>query len=513
MSSAPFKYRKVLIANRGEIACRIIRGCREMGLATVAIHNDVDTSAMHVELADESVHLPGSDLASTYLSPTAIINACRNSGADGLHPGYGFLSERADFAELVEASGIVWIGPPAKAIDSMGDKVRARRLMIDAGVPLVPGSELSLQDNLSDTVKELHRVAGEVGFPVLLKASAGGGGKGMRAVDDPGELEAAYLAAQREALSAFGDDTVYVERRIVSPRHIEIQILCDTHGNAIHLLERECSIQRRHQKVIEEAPSVAITPEIRSQMGEAAVNAAKAVNYVGAGTVEFLLSGNEFFFLEMNTRLQVEHPVTEMVTGVDLVHEQLKVASGLPLLLEQQDISPRGWSIEARIYSEDAANGFLPATGPLAIFRPPEGPGIRLDTGVREGDFAGIEFDPMIAKLIVHAPSREMAIERMACALSDFVILGVITNIEFLRDVVRRKEYFEGDTTTSFIEDVWPNGWKSSSDATTAVIVAAAAETTGLHLQTASSGGEGSVKSKYNPFTSLRSNYPRRSKR
>jgi acetyl/propionyl-CoA carboxylase alpha subunit len=424
-----------------------------------------------------------------------------------LHPGYGFLSERADFAEFVEASGVIWIGPPAKAIESMGDKIRARRLMIDAGIPLVPGAELSSQDTLSETVKELHRVASEVGYPVLLKASAGGGGKGMRNVESPGDLEASYLAAQREAKSAFGDDTVYIERRIVSPRHIEIQILSDTHGDAIHLLERECSIQRRHQKIIEEAPSLAVSDNLRQRMGEAAVDVAKAVNYVGAGTVEFLLSGDEFFFLEMNTRLQVEHPVTELVTGVDLVQEQLRIASGLPLTMTQEEIFPRGWAIEARIYSEDAANGFLPSTGPLAIFRPPEGPGIRFDTGVREGDIASIDFDPMLAKLIVHAPDRERAIVRMARALEEFIILGVTTNVEFLRDVIIHSQFSEGSTTTDFIELNWPNGWDSDADVEAAVVGAACAEKAGLHLSTATSGSSESPDP-FNPFMTLGRRYP-----
>ncbi|MDP6099165.1 MAG: biotin carboxylase N-terminal domain-containing protein [Candidatus Thalassarchaeaceae archaeon] len=507
IAEAPFKFSKVLIANRGEIACRIIRGCKEMGLATVAIFNDSDIGAMHVELADESVHLEGSEISSTYLSHTAIINACRTSGADALHPGYGFLSERSDFAELVGASGIIWIGPPAKAIDSMGDKVRSRRLMIDAEIPLVPGAELVPGKSLSETVEELHRHATEIGYPLLLKASAGGGGKGMREVNSPGELETSYLAAQREALSSFGDDTVYIERRIVAPRHIEIQLLCDTHGGAIHLLERECSIQRRHQKVIEEAPSSALSAEIRQAMGEAAVNAARAVHYVGAGTVEFLQSGDDFFFLEMNTRLQVEHPVTEFVTGVDLVQEQLRIAAGLPLTISQEQVSPRGWAIEARIYSEDAANGFLPATGPLRVWRPPEGPGIRLDTGVREGDEARIDFDPMLAKLIVHAPSREGAIERMRRALGDFVILGVTTNIEFLHDVITHPQFASGATTTDFIEREWPNGWSSCGDEKVAVIAAAIGEKAGLHLSSSPVSQSDSIDP-YNPFMTIGRSFP-----
>jgi acetyl-CoA carboxylase biotin carboxylase subunit len=507
MTDAPFKFSKVLIANRGEIACRIIRACREMGLASVAIYSDADGDALHVEMADESVHLAGDDLASTYLSGSAIINACRVVGADAIHPGYGFLSERADFAELVEASGIIWIGPTAKAIDSMGDKVRARRLMAEAGVPLVPGAELSDAADLATVMAQLHKTAAEVGFPLLLKASAGGGGKGMRAVDGPGELDSSYLAAQREAQSSFGDGTIYVERRLVSPRHIEIQVLCDTHGNGVHLLERECSIQRRHQKVVEEAPSPHITEALRNEMGEAALSAARSVHYVGAGTVEFLVVDGKFYFLEMNTRLQVEHPVTEMVTGVDLVQEQLRVACGLPLTLVQADITPRGHAIEVRIYAEDPANDFLPATGPLAIWRPPVGPGIRLDTGVREGDEASIEFDPMLAKLVVHGSDRSRAIERMRGALTDFVILGTTTNVEFLQDVVSHPSFAKGDTTTDFIEQHWPGGWSAKAEDSVAVLAAASGEKLGLYLDEVEQSS-GDLVDPYNPFMTLSRSFP-----
>ncbi len=507
MTDAPFKFSKVLIANRGEIACRIIRACREMSLASVAIYSDADNDPLHVEMADESIHLSGDDLASTYLSGSAIINACRAVGADAIHPGYGFLSERADFAELVEASGIIWIGPPAKAIDSMGDKVRARRLMTEAGVPLVPGAELVDSGDLSEVMAQLHARAAEVGFPLLLKASAGGGGKGMRAVDGAGELDSAYLSAQREAQSSFGDGTVYLERRLISPRHIEIQVLCDTHGNAVHLLERECSIQRRHQKVVEEAPSPHISDLLRNEMGAAALAAAQSVHYVGAGTVEFLVVGGEFFFLEMNTRLQVEHPVTEMVTGVDLVQEQFRIGCGLPLTLNQEEITPRGHAIEVRIYAEDAANNFLPATGPLSLWRPPVGPGIRLDSGVREGDEASIDFDPMLAKLVVHGSDRVRAIERMRGALTDFVILGTTTNVEFLHDVVSHPAFAEGDTTTDFIEQHWPSGWSAQAEDSVAVLAAASGEKWGLYLDEAGESS-GDLVDPYNPFMTLSRNFP-----
>jgi acetyl-CoA carboxylase biotin carboxylase subunit len=507
MIDAPFKFSKVLIANRGEIACRIIRGCREMGLKSVAVYSDADSEAMHVEMADESVHLAGDGLASTYLSGAAIINACRTVGANAIHPGYGFLSERADFAELVEASGLIWIGPPAKAIDSMGDKVRARRLMAETGVPLVPGAELSDGGDLTSVMAKLHATAAEVGYPLLLKASAGGGGKGMRAVEGPGELDSSFLAAQREAQSSFGDGTIYLERRLISPRHIEIQVMCDTHGNGVHLLERECSIQRRHQKVVEEAPSPYLSEELREQMGEAALAAARSVHYVGAGTVEFLVAGGEFYFLEMNTRLQVEHPVTEMVTGVDLVQEQLRVACGLPLSLTQAEITPRGHAIEVRIYAEDAANNFLPVTGPLAIWRPPIGPGIRLDTGVREGDEASIDFDPMLAKLVVHGSDRGRAIERMRGALADFVILGTTTNVEFLHDVVSHPAFAEGDTTTDFIEQHWPAGWSAKAEDAVAVISAATGEKLGLYLDEVEQTS-GDLVDPFNPFMTLSRNFP-----
>ena len=509
MGGATFTYSRVLVANRGEIACRIIRACQEMDLEAVAIYNEADADAMHVRMADHAIHLPGDDLLSTYLSAEAIIRACRSSRAEAIHPGYGFLSERADFAELVEAEGIIWIGPPPHAVESMGDKVTARRLMKEAGVPLVPGAELVVCERLAETIQKLHKSAGEVGYPVLLKASAGGGGKGMRSVTSPGDLEASYLAAQREAKAAFGDDTVYIERQLIDARHIEIQILCDIHGSAVHLLERECSVQRRHQKVIEEAPSLAISDELRGRMGTAALAAARAVDYVGAGTVEFLLSGEEFFFLEMNTRLQVEHPVTEMVTGVDIVTEQLRIAAGLPLRFTQADISPRGWAIEARIYSEDPAQGFLPAVGPLVVWRPPEGPGVRFDSGVREGDEARIDFDPMLAKLVVHADDRERAIERMKRALSEFVVLGVTTNIEFLHDVVSHPNFALGEATTSFIDEAWPDGWSSAADMESALIAAAAAESAGLHLAGSMSSEQSSSPDPYNPFKSLKRNYPR----
>ena len=395
MTELPFD--AVLVANRGEIAVRVLTAAREAGLRGVAVFSDADAKALHVELADEAIHLPGQTLAETYLNTDAIIAAAQSSGAQAIHPGYGFLSERADFASAVKQAGLIWIGPPPEAISTMGDKISARLKMMESGVPVIPGEELSVPDG-ADHLGQLAACAARVGYPLLLKASAGGGGKGMRAVSEPKMLRTEYEAASREASAAFGDGTIYVERLLVGARHIEVQVLADSHGNCIHLNERDCSLQRRHQKVIEEAPSPVVNAELREAMGAAAVMAAKAVDYEGAGTVEFLLSDRgDFFFLEMNTRLQVEHPVTEMITGVDLVLKQFEVAAGMTLGLTQSDIGITGHSMEARIYAEDPSKGFLPAIGDLAMWRAPAGPGIRVDTGVREGDSVTVDFDPMLA--------------------------------------------------------------------------------------------------------------------
>ncbi len=507
MEDAPRPISKILVANRGEIACRIFRACAELGLGSVAIFSEADRGALHQQTADESVFLPGDELAETYLNIEAILSAAEETGADAIHPGYGFLSERSAFANAVKAAGLVWIGPPANAIDEMGDKISARRVMIAAGVPVIPGEELSLEEP-DELVDELVRAATRVGYPLLLKASAGGGGKGMRVVREPRNLQREYTAASREATTSFGDGTVYVERLLEKSRHVEIQVLTDTLGNAVHLFERECSIQRRHQKVVEESPSPVVDEITRQRMGEAAVNAAKAVDYEGAGTVEFLLAEDgDFHFLEMNTRLQVEHPITECISGVDLVVEQIRVASGLPLPFAQSDLSIRGHAIEVRIYAEDPANDFLPAIGPLAMFRPPTGPGIRLDTGVREGDEARIDFDPMLAKLVVHAPERESAIRRMKRACEDFVLLGVTTNLGFLADIMGHPAYHSAETTTDFIEVNWPEGWTTKSSDVTP-FVAAAAEHYGLSRKAMSVESEEGRGSPYNPFLSLRRSFP-----
>jgi acetyl/propionyl-CoA carboxylase alpha subunit len=507
MEGAPRPISKILVANRGEIACRVFRACAELGIGSVAIYSEADRGAMHQQMADESVFLAGDSLAETYLDMEKIIASALELGVDAIHPGYGFLSERSGFATAVKEADLVWIGPPTRAIDEMGDKVQSRRAMIAAGVPVIPGEELPLE-NPDDIVEDLVRAATRVGYPLLLKASAGGGGKGMRIVREPRHLQREYAAASREAISSFGDGTVYVERLLEKSRHIEVQVLADTAGNVVHLFERECSIQRRHQKVVEEAPSPVLSPTQREAMGKAAVEAARAVDYEGAGTVEFLLGADgDFHFLEMNTRLQVEHPISECISGIDLVVEQIRVASGLPLPFDQSDLSIRGHAIEVRIYAEDPANGFLPATGPLAMFRPPEGPGIRLDTGVREGDAATIDFDPMLAKLIVHAPDRDAAIRRMKRACEDFVLLGTTTNLGFLVDIMAHPAYHAGETTTDFIEVHWPDGWVRTTS-TEAREVATAAEQLGLARKAVVGESEGGRGSPFNPFLSLRRSFP-----
>jgi len=449
-SSNPFS--TVLIANRGEIAVRIIQAVKEAGLKSIAIYSDSDNNSLHVEMADYSIHLPGETLLATYLNIDAIISAAKSSGAEAIHPGYGFLSERADFAKSVSNADLVWIGPSPESIEIMGDKISARKKMIEYDVPIIPGEEL-IMDN-EDFIEPLASAAARVGYPLLLKASAGGGGKGMRSVYEPKNLKSQYEAASREASAAFGNGTIYVERLLNKSRHIEIQILCDKYGNSIHLNERDCSLQRRHQKVIEEAPCPILSKELRQLMGESALKAAKSVDYVGAGTVEFLLSPNgDFFFLEMNTRLQVEHPITELITGIDIVQKQFEIAVGLELGLIQDDIGIIGHAIEARIYAENPSNGFLPATGILSKWIVPTSPGVRLDSGFREGDKITIDFDPMLAKLIVHSSSRNSAIRRLDSALSEFIALGVVTNIGFLRNIINHPLFIRGEITTDFLDN------------------------------------------------------------
>jgi acetyl-CoA carboxylase biotin carboxylase subunit len=448
----PRPIRRVLIANRGEIAVRVIRACREMAIETVAVYSDADAGSKHVRLADHAVRIGPPPAVESYLRIPAMIDAARATGADAVHPGYGFLSENASFARACADAGLMFIGPPADAIEKMGSKIGARGLMERAGVPVVPGRTPADQTDAG-----IAAAAREVGFPVLVKASAGGGGKGMRAAHDPASLAEAIPAARREALAAFGDGTLYLERLVERPRHVEIQVFADAHGNVVHLFERECSIQRRHQKVIEESPSPALTPALRARMGNAAVEAARSAGYQNAGTIEFLLEGRgddaSFYFLEMNTRLQVEHPVTEAVTGLDLVRAQLQVAMGRPLPWQQSDLQQRGHAIECRVYAEDPSAGFLPQAGTLLLYREPSGPGIRVDGGVEEGKDVGVNYDPMLAKLVAWGETREAAIERSIQALKRFPVLGVRTNVEFLARALDHPAFRGGETHTGFIDE------------------------------------------------------------
>lgn len=437
-----------LIANRGEIAVRIIRACRELGIRTVAVYSEADIHARHVQLADEAYLLGAASPTASYLNVEKLLDVARQSGCDCVHPGYGFLSETEHFAQAVLDAGLTWVGPRPDAIRMMGVKTEARALMQAAGVPLVPGFQVADADDAA-----FAQAAESIGYPVMVKAAGGGGGKGIRVVYDPRKLTEALAGARHEAEHAFGDSRIFLEKYIETARHIEIQVLGDQHGNIIHLFERECSAQRRHQKIIEESPSPLLTPAIREQMGQAAVSAARAVNYVNAGTVEFIATPDgTFYFLEMNTRLQVEHPVTELVTGVDIVKLQFAIAAGEPLPITQADIRQRGHAIECRIYAEDPRNNFLPAVGPVVRFIPPEGPGIRVDSGIQSGDAITIHYDPMIAKVIVHDTTRDAAIGRMQDALKQTVILGTTDNIAFLRSLLAHPAFLAGTVDTRFVD-------------------------------------------------------------
>ena len=462
-------FKKILIANRGEIAARIIRACREMGIATVAVYSEADRRAVHVRLADEAVPVGPAPASQSYLKIERILEAAAKTGAEAVHPGYGFLSENAGFARAVKAAGLVFIGPPAEAIEAMGDKGRARQRAQDAGVPVVPGYQGEAQGDLSGEAER-------IGFPMLVKAAAGGGGKGMRVVRAPEEFAEAVESARREAQHAFGDDRLILERFVERARHIEFQVLGDQHGNLLHLFERECSVQRRHQKIIEETPSPFVDDALRERMGAAAVAAARAAGYHNAGTVEFIVDPErrDFYFLEMNTRLQVEHPVTELVTGLDLVQWQIRVAAGERLPFRQEDLRQRGHAIECRLYAEDPASNFLPAVGTLLRFVEPEGPGVRVDAGYASGDEVSIHYDPMIAKIITWAEDRPAAARKMTAALRETVLLGLTNNNAFLQDVLADPAFQRGEVHTTWVEDHFGDWQPPRCEAPPEVLVAAA---------------------------------------
>ena len=439
--------KKLLVANRGEIALRVMRTARHMGIHAVAIYSEADADAPHVHFADEAYLVGPAPSAQSYLNVEAVLEACRASGADAVHPGYGFLSENAAFAERIEAEGITWVGPPPSAIRVMGDKLSAKAAAAQFDVPLVPGSDGALA-----TAEAAQEVADRIGYPLMIKASAGGGGKGMRIVHSASEVREAFENATSEALKSFGNGEVFVEKFVTSPRHIEIQVLSDAHGTHLHLFERECSVQRRHQKVVEEAPSAILSPELRAQMGEAAVKAAQSCGYVGAGTVEFIFDASgAFYFLEMNTRLQVEHPVTEEVTGLDLVAEQIRIARGERLPYRQEDLKLNGHAIELRVYAEDVTNNFAPDTGVLEVYRRPTGAGIRVDDGVREGQEVPVYYDPMLAKLIAWGPDRETARQRLLAAIDRYAVVGVKTTLRFGRFILEHPDFVSGQFDTGFV--------------------------------------------------------------
>ncbi len=451
-------FRKILVANRGEIALRVMNTCREMGIPTVAVYSDADQKALHTLCADEAVYLGKSDPAASYLNIEKIVSAAIDTGSEAIHPGYGFLAENADFAERCEQEGLVFIGPPSRVIRDLGDKTVARRIMRKAGVPVIPGMNYAEPDP-----GILAREAQKIRYPVLIKAAAGGGGKGMRIVTTEKDMAAACAEARSEAAAAFGNDSIYLEKFLERPRHIEFQILADTHGNVVHLLERECSIQRRHQKIIEESPSPAMTPELRAEMGRTAVDAAMASGYVNAGTVEFLVDNDgKYCFLEVNTRLQVEHPVTEMITGIDIVRQQVQIAAGNPLTLGQEDIMGRGHALECRIYGEDPENDFFPCPGKILFMKEPAGPGVRNDCGVYSGFDVPVEYDPILSKLIVCAENRKLAVTRMINALRQYVILGIKTPVPLLIDLLASEPFERGETFTDFMATHFSN-WEQGS--------------------------------------------------
>ena len=490
-------FETVLIANRGEIACRIMRTARRLGLRSVAVYSEADGRSPHVIAADETVLIGPPPPLESYLNIDNLLQAARDSGCDAVHPGYGFLSENAEFVRRCHQAGLIFIGPSSDAMEKVGDKLTARAVMAAAGIPMTPGVNIAAADWAA-----IARDAQKIGYPVMIKATAGGGGKGMRIVHDPTELQSAIEAGRREAMSAFGNDAVYMEKFIEKPRHIEFQVLADTHGNVIHLCERECTIQRRHQKIIEETPAVVMDEKLREEMGEIACRVMKAVNYTNAGTVEFLLDAHRnYYFLEVNARLQVEHPITELVTGVDLVKQQIRIARGEPLSLRQSDISQRGHAIECRIYAEDAENNFFPSIGRLHLVREPAGPGIRCDSGIRSSMEITHHYDPILSKLIVLGEDRRDALQKMDRALADYAILGVKTSIRFLRDVLAHPAFVDGDLDTGFIK-THMDGWQPSANAAQINLALMAASLAGTvrRRPPAGQGGAGEIPS---PWTSL----------
>jgi len=463
--------KKIFIANRGEIAVRIIRACRELGITSVIGYSDADRASLAVRMADEAYRIGPPASAESYLNIPVLIETIKRTNCDAVHPGYGFLSERPAFAAACEENGITFIGPKSKIIDLMGDKTRARRAVSKANMPVVPGTMEPIQD-----AAEAKKIATEFGFPVMIKAAAGGGGKGLRVVNSATELESAIQIAQSEAQSAFGDSSIYIEKKIESPHHVEIQVIADHHGNVVYLGERECSIQRRHQKVIEETPSPFISDDVRKQMCEVAVRAAQEIGYTNAGTMEFLVDANQnFYFLEMNTRLQVEHPITEMVTGIDLVREQIGIASGEPLSFKQSDVKPRGAAIECRIYAEDPYLGFLPSPGKITRLRTPSGPSIRDDSGIYEGYEVSIYYDPLLSKLVTWGKDRTEAIQRMSRALREYQVLGIQTTVEFYQGIMEDKVFLSGNYSTAFLQEFFSrtDNHSSKADPTIAMIAAA----------------------------------------
>ncbi len=471
------KIKKILVANRGEIALRIMRTAKKMGIQTVAVYSEVDKDAPHVSFADHAVCIGAAPSSESYLKADTIIEVAKKHGADAIHPGYGFLSENASFAQLVEDNGLIFIGPKAHAIEVMGNKLASKESLEGRDIPMVPGTKEAIEDP-----KEAIKIANEIGYPILIKAAAGGGGKGMRVVEKEADVEEQMNRAISEAISAFGDGSVFIEKFVGNPRHIEVQVLADTHGNVVHLFERECSVQRRHQKVLEEAPSAVVSDELRTRMGNAAVEVARACDYIGAGTVEFLLdSDGKFYFLEMNTRLQVEHPVTELITGLDLVEEQIRVAQGEKLRFTQEELQINGHAIELRVYAEDPYDNFSPSIGTLTRYEIPVGEGIRVDDGIVEGSEIPIYYDPMLAKLIVHAPTREEALTKMISAIADYKIEGVQTTLAFGDFVCRHEAFTSGNFTTHFVDKHFDEKVREKVQEEEAEIAAKIA--LGLHLE------------------------------